>query len=117
MSTLRTKEGEKKYLDAIENGILDDGCPLCKKEPIKTFKLWSLVQNDFPYRRIAEIHHMLIPLRHCTEIELNNEELEELRYIKHSYLHEEYELFIEETYKNQSIPGHFHIHLIIVKEL
>jgi len=116
MATLRTPEGEKKYQDYIKAGGLDNGCPLCRDTARKTFTYWKIVSNDFPYDRVAGAHDMVVPLRHITEHELTAEELEELREIKHSYINDTYDYVIEAVYKKKSIPKHFHLHLVTLKE-
>ncbi len=72
--------------------------------------------NAFPYDRIAKTHDMIVPLRHVDEDHLNDEELKELKIIKDNYLHKEYEFIIEATYKVKSIPAHFHLHLLTIKD-
>ena len=116
MATLRTQEGEKKYQDYIARGGLENGCALCPKAPLRMFKFWKIVQNDFPYDRIASIHHMVIPIRHAGEAELSTEERDELANIKDAYMNAHYEYFIEAARKNKSIPGHFHLHLIVMED-
>jgi len=58
---------------------------------------------------------MLIPNRHVSEGNLTKEESQELQDIKGSYINTEYDWIIEPTHKNKSIPGHFHLHLIVGK--
>lgn len=57
-------------------------CALCAKEPIQEFTHWKIVSNNFPYDRIAELHNMIVPVRHCAEEELTQEELTEYASIK-----------------------------------
>lgn len=116
MGIFRTNKAEKDYQDYINTGVLENGCSLCKKKVLKEFNFWKIMENNFPYDRIASIHHMIIPIRHCSEEELTNSEKEEFRQIKKTYLHSEYEWLIEGTYKMKSIPSHFHLHLIISNE-
>ncbi len=115
MTTLRTVESENKYQEYRKNN-LSELCPLCIKEPIKKFNHWKIVYNDFPYDRIATVHHMLVPIRHVKEDGLNGEELNEMKYIKENHLmNNDYEFIIEATYKVKTVPSHFHLHLIITK--
>ncbi|MEI6864218.1 MAG: hypothetical protein WCK46_02540 [Candidatus Adlerbacteria bacterium] len=116
MALLRTPEGQKKYKDLIDQGILEKGCALCLSESIKTFTHWKIMPNAFPYDRIAKVHDMIVPLRHSIEDDLTVEELKELHEIKNSYIQKEYEFIIEATYKVKSIPAHFHLHLLIIKD-
>jgi len=113
---LRTKEGQAVYRKFIDKGGLE-GCPLCTVPPIKDFKYWRIVKNKFPYDLIAEKHDMLVPKRHVDEVSLNEDEISELREIKREYIDSEYSYIIEAMSKNKSIPAHFHIHLIVSKEL
>ena len=115
MSTLRTKEAEEKYNNYVKENK-SDICPLCERESIKVFKYWKVIKNIFPYDKIAEIHHMIVPFRHVTENELSSQELNEFKEIKQKYLYPEYEYLIESSMKKKSIPEHFHIHLIISKD-
>lgn len=112
---LRTAHTAQKYRDFVASGGLDTQCALCFATPIHIFKYWKIICNDFPYDRIADIHDMIVPIRHSTENSLSKEEKEEFLTIKESHL-QAYELLIEATYKIKSIPAHFHIHLVNVKE-
>ena len=77
--------------------------------------LWRIIPNDFPYTRIAALHHMVVPKRHVKEDELSQEEWMEYNQLKHSYINDNYEFIIEPTNRKKSIPAHFHIHLIVAK--
>lgn len=105
-----------KYHALIEKGLLDTGCALCERESIKEFKFWRVIENQFPYDRIAEIHHMIIPKRHASDPDLSKEEKDEFEDIKKGYIDDTYEYLIESCHKNKTIPGHAHIHLITVKD-
>lgn len=116
MGTLRTKEGQERYRQAIINGTLDNDCVLCRKEAIKAFKHWKIVKNNFPYDRVAEKHDMIVSIRHTPHSELTKEELDELKIIKEEYIQPNYEWILEATRKKQSVPAHFHLHIIVAKE-
>lgn len=115
MGVLRTKEAQAIYEKHVADGMLDDGCPICKAEPIKSFQLWKIINNDFPYNLIAKTHHMLVPLRHVDESGLSEDERKELIDIKNYHVHQFYEFIIESTKKKKSIPAHFHLHLLTIK--
>ncbi len=115
MSSLRTIESENVFQEYRKTHPQNDGCIICERQGLKDFKFWKIIPNDFPYDKIAETHHMIVPLRHVTEDGLNVEELKELKEIKDTVLHTEYEYIIEATYKKKSIPEHFHLHLIVAK--
>lgn len=116
MATLRTKETEQKYKEHREKGGLNS-CPLCAETAIEQFTYWKVIPNAFPYDRIASVHTMLVPNRHVTEAELTPEEVEEFKQLKSTYLNDNYQFVLEAMHKQKSIPGHFHLHLIVVKNL
>jgi hypothetical protein len=117
MATLRTQENEERYKRLIAEGHLEAGCPLCASAPLHAFKHWKIIPNTFPYDKIATTHHMVVPLRHVRESELTPEELQELLAIKHEYINAHYEYILEATHKKKTIPAHFHLHLVVLKEL
>ena len=112
MTILRSKATQKKY-DAYIVGGVGEGCVLCQKEPINSFTHWKIVSNDFPYDRIAKTHHMIVPIRHSDESELTDDEVQELRTLKETYIADHYDDIIEATRHQKSIPHHFHLHIIV----
>jgi diadenosine tetraphosphate (Ap4A) HIT family hydrolase len=116
MGLLRTKKHHAQYLSYIRRGGLASGCRLCEKKPLKEFKYWRIVENRFPYDKIANVHHMLIPKRHVGETELSPRETKELLALKQGYISAHYEYLIEAVHKQKSIPAHFHLHLIVSKD-
>ena len=119
MIDLRTRKTTNRYKKHIADGFLADGCSLCKKnkkELIKEFKHWKIVNNIFPWDRIAKTSHMVIPKRHVKGINLTMTEIKELESIKSGYINEKYQIIVESTHKNKSIPEHFHLHLIVTKD-
>ncbi len=116
MSLLRTHDIQTRYNEYLKTDA-SKTCALCGNKPLKVFKHWKIMENNFPYDIIATTHNMVVPLRHVREDELNSEEMEELLKIKNEVLHKEYDFFIEATYKIKSIPNHYHLHLIKVKDL
>lgn len=115
MARLRTQESEERYQKLIAEGHLNGGCKLCEAPSIKDFEYWRIIRNDFPYDLIAQVHDMIVPKRHVKEEDLSEEERKEYVEIKRTYVENSYELIIEPTVKFKSIPGHFHLHLIIAK--
>jgi hypothetical protein len=112
---VRTKEMSEKYLRAIQDGHLSKGCNLCNAPSIKDFQYWRIVDNMFPWDVIAKTQHMIIPKRHITYKELTDDEKKEFDVIKFADM-ENYDLSAEARTKNKSIPNHFHIHLIVLKD-
>jgi hypothetical protein len=117
MATLRTPETKKKYSEWLAQHAPQDGCPLCIREPLHSFKLWKIIDNHFPYDRVAKVHHTLVPLRHVAEVDLSAEERAELLEIKRGKLVDDtYDYSLEATPHTLSIPDHFHIHLMAIKD-
>jgi diadenosine tetraphosphate (Ap4A) HIT family hydrolase len=115
MASLRTPEGKARYQEYQKNKSATDSCPLCNRSEIKKFTYWNITIAEFPYDLIAKTHHLLIPSRHTSEKNLSEEELSELSLIKKTFVNDSYDLTLENTTKQLSIPGHFHIHLIEIK--
>ena len=116
MQDFRTKKTYDKYMKKIAEGHLDHGCRLCQIKPIKKYKYWTIMDNEYPWDLIAKTNHMIVPKRHVAYEKLNIAEQKEFDLIKKNYLEKKYTLFIEAATREKSIPGHFHIHLIILKD-
>ena len=116
MATLRKKETQDSYDEHKAQGHLENNCPLCTSESIETYTYWRVIDNRFPYDKISDLHHMIIPRRHIIESELTPEEQIELMELKNSVLNEKYMYIFEALPGKKSIPGHFHYHLLVVKE-
>lgn len=116
MYGFRTKETHEAYAAARAAGHLGDECPLCTAPSITEFTHWRTINNRFPYDRVAQVHHMLIPRTHCTEHELSPEAVAELLDIKHTQL-VAYEFILEALPHMKSIPAHFHLHLLRSHEI
>lgn len=113
MGTLRTPETEAAYTKVKQEGHLENGCALCAAPSVKEFGEWRIVENEFPYDLVADVHHMILPKRHAAE--LSESEQAEFARIKEEYLQSIYEFFIEPVKRRRSIPGHWHLHLITAK--
>ena len=117
MATLRTEETEQKYQKYKDEGQLANGCNLCDKAPtIKEFKYWKIVETLFPWDRIARVQHMIVPKRHVVYEDLNKKEKKEFDEIRREYIEQEYEIMAESTDRIKTIPQHFHVHLIVLKD-
>jgi hypothetical protein len=116
LPTFRTKETEEKYYLDKCNPNTPEGCAICAKEPILKFKYWKIIENSFPYDRISTLHHMIAPLRHTKFGDINQVELDELKEIRDNEIDKTYGCIIESTSLTQSIPKHFHLHLIVTRE-
>lgn len=113
---MRTQKATDEYKAFRDSGGLDVGCALCSGVALKSFRFWKIMENRFPYDKIAAVHHMIVPLRHASEDEVNADEWQEWKEIKHATVGKEYDFFVEATNKKKSIPSHFHIHLIVATD-
>jgi hypothetical protein len=104
---------QAEYDRYIATGGLKGECKLCQAQSVKEFQLWRVINNKFPYDRVASVSHMIIPTRHASEKEVTAEEWAELTTIKDEYVHPTYDFLIEAAHHKKSIPGHYHIHLIV----
>jgi diadenosine tetraphosphate (Ap4A) HIT family hydrolase len=114
--TWRTEAMHQKYETGRKEVVNDGSCPLCRA-PIKyEFKHWKIIENIYPYDAVASLHDMLITKRHLSkDIELLEEEIAELYELKETILNETYTFVMEALPKNKSVPGHYHLHLIVSK--
>jgi len=113
---LRTKKTYDKYLRMQAKGLLDHGCRLCQIKPIKKFKYWQIINNEYPWDLIAKTNHIILPKRHVVYAKLNKAEKKEFDFIKAGYIEKNYGHIMETTDKRKSIPGHFHLHLLVLKD-
>jgi hypothetical protein len=113
METFRTAQTQKSYDEYRLKCQSPSMCWLCEKVPLKTSKYWRIVENSFPYDRFVSIHHMLLPIRHVQEKDLNQDELKEFSEIKEKLLSDAYEFIMWATMKQQSVPQHYHVHLLV----
>jgi len=116
MQDFRTKKTYDRYMRMCAKGLLDHGCRLCQIKPIKEFKYWKIIDNEYPWDLIAQTNHILISKRHTIYEKLNRAERKEFDLIKKNYLEKKYTHLIEVSTKNKSIPNHFHMHLIVLKD-
>lgn len=111
---LRKPESHARYLQFIRSGKLPK-CYLCGAKPVKDYKYWKIVENEFPYDEVAETTHIVSPKRHLTETGLTWREMSELQNVKDD-IHKEYDMILENAHKNKLIPGHYHLQLLKLKE-
>jgi diadenosine tetraphosphate (Ap4A) HIT family hydrolase len=114
MSSLRTPKNEKIYQEFLKSN--KNRCPFCLKDLlVKEFKFWILVENKFPYNKIAVTHHLLAPKIHIAEFEeLKNWQREELKEIIKK-IEKNYSYISLNVKKKRTIKDHFHLHLIKIK--
>ena len=116
MGNLRSEQMMQKYREYQKTDFKPGTCTLCDKAPaVQDFKYWKIAENIFPWDRIAQVQDMLLPKRHVTYSELTAEEKKEFEDIKQTYVEEHYDITAEATNRIKTIPEHFHVHLIIIK--
>jgi hypothetical protein len=112
----RSEKTFKAYEDYKKvNPFQPNSCPLCEKPALREFTHFRIVNNNFPYDKIAAVHHMIVPRVHLEEKDLTLEMYQELVYLKETYINDNYSHIIEALPKNKSIPNHFHLHVIEAK--
>ncbi|MCD8528164.1 MAG: HIT domain-containing protein [Candidatus Pacebacteria bacterium] len=86
-------------------------------DALREFDHWFIVENDFPYDAIATTHHLIFTKRHIPFewALLNQAERDELEHLKKTVFATEYEVLYENLPKGQTVPTHFHLHLLILK--
>ncbi len=90
-------------------------CYLCKAKPVKEYKYWKIVENEFPYDEVADINHIVTIKKHKKEEAYTKAEIQEYKKVK-EYLHKTYNTIMENTNGMKSIPEHQHFHLLRIKE-
>lgn len=111
----RTRETFDKYLAARAEPMPEGYCPLCEAPSIKEFTYWRIIDNKFPYDRVADIHHQLVPKRHVTFDNVSQEEKEEMENLITGDLNSTYAMCALALPNTQSIPSHVHYHLMVLK--
>lgn len=60
MNTLRSAPIERRYRRDLAAGRTK---PLEQITPLKEFKHFTIIDNQYPHDRIAKVHHLLVPKR------------------------------------------------------
>ena len=102
---------ETERQEFVRNGT----CPLCSAPSIVEYEYWRIISNKYPYDAVAKVHHMILPKAHGPESELSTEAVAELYRLKTEVLGKEYSHLFEALPGAKSIPGHFHLHLMVPK--
>lgn len=118
---LRTDETMDKYIKFMQSKSEDSsaGNNFDNEDEriVKEFKYWRIIENKFPYDAIATISHMIIPKRSVSfdwKL-LNKEEEQELEELQDTYMNDHYDVIWENLAKGRTIPGRFHLHLLVLK--
>jgi hypothetical protein len=117
---LRTKETAETYAQfQAENRARKEAgedmheCAICAdtKAVIEEYTHWVRMKNAFPYDRHFTQSDMLALKRHSDETGITQEERAELIELKKK-LADTYDHILENLPKQQSIPHHYHVHLV-----
>lgn len=118
---LRSPETMAKYMKISDerhaSGQSVNPFVYLQEKPIKDFKYWVILENEFPYDAIATVSHMISPKREVffDWALLTKEELDEFNELKSTYIKENYDVLWENLPSGQTIKAHFHLHLIVLK--
>jgi hypothetical protein len=117
---LRSKETAEKYAQfQAENRARKEAgedmpaCAICADTGavLEEYQYWVLMKNAFPYDRYFIQSDMLALKRHSDETGITQAERAELVELKKK-LANTHDHILENLPKQQSIPHHYHIHLI-----
>lgn len=111
----RTQKMHDIYNNERQADLVSDLCPLCQAPSVLEFQHWRIIANKYPYDSVAQTHHLLLIKDHVAEGEISIEAWEELKTMKNGKLNELYAFIFEALPKNKSVPGHFHLHLLVPK--
>ena len=118
LNPLRTKETSEKYISHLKT--LDErvkDMASLNLPIVKEYKYWTIVVDTFPYDKVADTHHLLIPKRVVrSRKDLNEEERIELQYLFEEELPKIYDCSLEKlSDRRRCVKGHLHIHLLNLK--
>ena len=120
ITKVRTPETMEKYIkfnDDLKTGKVKPKLVNLEDRAVKKFRHWIILENDFPYDAIASVSHMIFTKRKVVFDWdfLSQEEKDELNHLKKTYLKDHYDVLYENLPSGQSITGHFHLHLLVLK--
>lgn len=115
-SKVRTDATMHRYHDVMKAREGSDVCVLCAVPSLVEYEYWRIVDNEYPYDRIASTHHLLMPKRCCDDNDLTVAEHAELIALRDTVLNDQYDCMVVNMPKYTSVKQHFHYHLIVLKE-
>lgn len=112
----RTQETHNRYNHERQEDLKDDNyCPLCNAPTVKECNYWRIIPNKYPHDAVAEKHEMIVLREHLLKVELSEAAKQESYELKYADLGDNYCFITEALPGSKSIPGHFHLHLIVPK--
>lgn len=116
---LRSVEAIKNYKKVLEQREKDgvSFLPITEHDAVCIFIHWYIVQNNFPYDAVADVHHLLVPRRENISgwVDLSYGELQDLLHIRETYCRDHYEMVAENMPSAKTVQNHFHLHLFVFK--
>lgn len=116
--TLRTSDTEERYAAQRQaKKVKPEGnCLLCRLPEAKEFphlQFWRIVENEFPYDKIAERSFIFMPKR-CVNLwsKLTPQEIDEWDSFRLEMGKYNINFSMWSSPTTQSIPAHYHEHLI-----
>ncbi len=116
--TMRTPETEQRYREAMIKRRAEGfvGCAICIIPDDPSFpdlQHWRVVPNEYPYDKVAQKSWIMLP-RRCVSLWAlltpdEQREYHEFRLIAGQY---GVNFFMWSTPVTQSVPGHYHEHLL-----
>ncbi len=117
-NTWRTIKTNAKYKEYCKNydGSGEDHFSDWNKRLVREYKYWAIIENLFPYDKVANVSHILITKRLVLFDwnMLNEEEIKEFNLIKKD-ISNEYDCVVENLPLHKSIQLHFHVHVLKIK--
>lgn len=106
---LRHDTTENAYRVAQENHTV----PGLEAEPsLREWKHWRLIDNRFPYDRVFQEHHMLVPRRRVAQYsDFTMPELMELDKIIREFCEVNYDALLLNMISGRSVLDMFHLHV------
>lgn len=110
MITFRKTESEERYQREKKEKV---GCALCSERGKSLGKRWVIMPNEYPYDKFAECHEMIALADHKMSPSLvdifylwaKRKEISDMGY----------HMIMWNFPIRQSVPGHFHLHIIKLK--
>lgn len=106
----RSHATEKRYQKDIEAGSTRD---ICSIPPLREWKFWKLVPNDYPGDILYKVCHMLIIKEDVSDrINMSEGARLELDRILEEFVYPSYSSIIENCPSIRSAPHVYHLHVV-----
>ena len=106
---LRTKKLQEFYLEYKKTAPYE---ALHKEPSIREWQYWRLINNRFPYNKLASAHALVVLKRDCSIFHLTEDELNELWGVILTWADRIYDTSIVNFSSVRSVNHTPHVHLI-----